>query len=90
MVVEALLNHVDDLCVRGDLSALQALEAEQRDGGNCERLDGERRRFRVSQSKGIQGGVILVFNSSDFLTIGTALMERMAKPGGHPMLVKLG
>lgn len=38
VVVIALFNHVDDLCVCGDLSALQTLEAKQRDGGNWKSL----------------------------------------------------
>lgn len=73
MVVEALLDHVDDLRVHGDLSALQTLEAEQRDGGNCERLDGERRRFRASQREGIQSGFFLSF-----------LMRELFSPSAWP------
>lgn len=40
MVVEAFFHYADDLRLRGDLSALQALQAEQRDGGNRKRLRG--------------------------------------------------
>lgn len=32
VVVEALLHHADDLRLRGDLSALQALQTKQGDG----------------------------------------------------------
>lgn len=34
VVVKSLFNHADDLRVCGDLSALQTLEAKQRDGRN--------------------------------------------------------
>lgn len=51
VVVEALFDHAVDLCVCGDLSALQTLEAKQRDGGNWECLDRERLRFRTRQRK---------------------------------------
>lgn len=38
VVVEAFFHHAGDLRLCGDLSALQTLQAEQWDGGNCERL----------------------------------------------------
>lgn len=42
MVVEAFFYHTQDLCVCGDLSALQTLKPEQRDGRNWEQLEKER------------------------------------------------
>lgn len=88
MIVEALLDQTEDLRFRGDLPALQTLEAKQRDGGNREHLDtdmiteaqrkNERKEYREFS---ILGG---------FLTVGTTLTERMGQLGGQPMLVKLG
>lgn len=40
VVVEAFFHHAGDLRLRGDLSAFQALQTEQWDGGNCKRLHG--------------------------------------------------
>lgn len=40
MVVEALLQHADDLILHGDLSALQALQPKQGDGRDRKRLAG--------------------------------------------------
>lgn len=57
VVVEAFFHHTGDLCLRGDLSALQTLQAEQRDGGNCERLHEGQAKFR--EHSGIKTGIYL-------------------------------
>lgn len=62
VVVEALLHHAEDLRLCGDLSALQALEAEQRDGGNCECLERERWRFRGRRRKECSASIWSAFS----------------------------
>lgn len=53
LVVEALLHHAEDLVLRCDLAALQALQTEQRDGRDRKRLAGRRveKKFRGLRRK---------------------------------------
>lgn len=51
VVVEALLHHAEDLVLRGDLSALQALQTEQGDGRDRKRLAGRNEKKKVQRSE---------------------------------------
>lgn len=89
VVVKSLLHHADDLRLRGDLSALQALQAEQGDGRDWKRLtgqNGKKKRVKVLKREGLRshGG------EADSLTMGTTLTDRAVKPGWQPILVRLG
>lgn len=86
MVVEAFFHHAGDLTLHGDLSALQALQAEQRDGGNGEGLRG-----RQNGGHGtLDNNMVFVCVSVWSLTTGAVLTEQMLKPDGHPMLDRFG
>lgn len=84
VIVESLFYHVDDLSLGGDLPALQTLQTEQRNGGNREGL----KRKKVEDQKNSVKNKALLYER--FLTIGTALIERMVKLDGHPMLDRFG
>lgn len=72
VVVEALFDQAEDLRLRGDLSALQTLQAEQRDGGNGEHLGG---RGRAGGSEGDQEERSAGANTSAF--------SPLARPWGN-------
>lgn len=95
MVVEALLHHASDLRLRGDLAALQALQAEQGDGRHRKRLKGEgggvvERKNKGQRSEEAALVVARTAGAATPLTMGTTLTERGVKPSGQPMLVRLG
>lgn len=87
LVVEALFCHADDLVLGGDLSALQALVAKQRDGGDRKCLEG--RKEDLSEVAGGEN-TVLVFVYDHFPTIGTTLRDRTVKSDGQPMLARFG
>lgn len=89
LVVEALLHHAEDLVLSGDLSALQALQTEQRDGRDRKRLAGRKveKKFRgLRRKRGARRRKV----GAASLTMGAALMDRAVKLGSQPILVRFG